>query len=636
MSRGGKTSGAVGVALAVVALLAVGAARSAGEEVATPAAGNPTAPGGAAAVVTAAATAPSGPTRPPVTTTAVPASAAPPTSDTAPPVPVDAPTPTSVAGPPVPADTAPASPVTTTERPAPERVRQVEVPDLRVTLSFAKTSYDIHESAVIRLSVVNAGTGTATRVALSTSGPLSPSWAGNLFPGAALAPGQVVTDTGTVPLIQLTDDGPLTLTATVSADEADADEADNTASATTLVTLVRAPLSGVVYGDADRDSTFEPGEELVGVAVRAAGGTPNRTYETTSGAGGGFTFDELAVGSYWVSARTSTGWRFAGVPARVAPGGDLIISLPGVRPLAEDLSATMAFQPGEAPAGLATPLVVTLTNRGPALTGLVAHCDDSGTSGTRWDALGRNGGGVTVPERSEVRVEVLVGIPVTAPVGGVFTVSCTFDNFYSRPDAVPATASVRVLPGVAELSGSVYATSPGDLCRMSSQCIYLRGGSPGVRVLLRERSTGRVVARTTSTTWGTYTFPPLPPGDYLIDAEGGWRVQVFEQAIRLVVGYNSLRLWVVSASYLITPSSPTGATAVSSTTAPAPAAARAPLPSGSTAGLARTGASTAPALLGAVMVLTGACLIRLSRRCRPPTGGCPAREGVTTRCWRRG
>ncbi|WP_432705045.1 Hsp20/alpha crystallin family protein [Actinokineospora globicatena] len=253
------------------------------------------------------------------------------------------------------------------------------------------------------------------------------------------------------------------------------------------------------------------------------------------------------------------------------------------------------------------------------------------------------------------------------------------DGSSSSTAAVAWAAGARLVAVccIAARAGAPRCT-PGHLCRMSSQCTYLWEAV---------RACGCFCARGRPGAWSPE--PPAPRGGSHLPTAPTRRLsdrcrgRVARPGVRAGHpargGYNSLRLWVVSASYLFTPSSPTSATAVPSTTAraarataerferrlgpnrrghraclagrgdgpdrrlPDPPIAPPPTNLGElppTAPIAPRGCAR-PSGVAPVITARGDLLRRCdrerrSRRRRTPFGGCSVWEGVTTRCWRRG
>ena len=108
----------------------------------------------------------------------------------------------------------------------------------------------------------------------------------------------------------------LTNTAQILSSENDANMTDNTATASTTVSVTTGSITGTLYQDSNGNGSLDTGEPgIAGATVTLDGGT-----NTTTGANGGYTFSGVAAGSHSVNYTVPTGYANTGtrpLPASV-------------------------------------------------------------------------------------------------------------------------------------------------------------------------------------------------------------------------------------------------------------------------------------------------------------------------------
>ncbi|GLZ36946.1 carboxypeptidase-like regulatory domain-containing protein [Actinokineospora sp. NBRC 105648] len=490
-----------------------------------------------------------------------------------------------------------------------------ERPDLRITVAFDKPSYDARDRVVATVTVVNAGPVAATgvRVATKLAKGLSLSW-GDLgrSPGVPLAPGERVAATSDAGIETDAQATSLTLSVVVHSAEQDANPADNAATTTAALVIVRGGLTGVLYGDADRDGVRDPGEALALAPVVAYGGKPFEWHEATTDAQGRFAFPDLPVGEYAVFTQ-SRDWLVVRLTVVVEQGHEVDVVLRGARPVAESLTASLAFaKPNHAVGDLAR-FTITLTNKGSApLTGLRGKC-------TSWEpetiSIGALATGVTVPPGATARFEGTVVISHYGFDYGREEVRCEFTIPPEIFGAASARGFTRVPGGVAPLvTASVLQVAENSpRCGPPQRCGPTRPGTPvaGVEVQLLEEGTGRLVTKATTNAAGGAAFADVPADAYDVRLVGPWKIESMYEGTQLSVrtgesgsngGFHVI--YVIPAPVAPAP------TPVPTATPPAPA----PVAQARSA-LAETGADVIWLAAGGVLaVLSGAFVLAWHRR----------------------
>ncbi|HEY8479102.1 MAG TPA: carboxypeptidase-like regulatory domain-containing protein [Spirillospora sp.] len=203
-----------------------------------------------------------------------------------------------------------AAPVSASPHPA-------RLPDLVVTsATFDRDRYAVGDTARVRITFTNVGRAKARDVRLSGGPAGEPTdleitdW-GGIERGFSVPVGATrrFVVTGTVPAGALTYGG-VAFGYSFRAANGEADDSDNIASARAFVPGGIGGVEGHFFGDLDGDLIMDPGEELGGVRVTAAGrnGVDHRA-QTTTGEDGSFRLDGLPVGEYEVRFDPSAEWQ---------------------------------------------------------------------------------------------------------------------------------------------------------------------------------------------------------------------------------------------------------------------------------------------------------------------------------------
>ncbi|MBM7771265.1 LPXTG-motif cell wall-anchored protein [Actinokineospora baliensis] len=280
--------------------------------------------------------------------------------------------------------------------------------------------------------------------------------------------------------------------------------------------------AGLVYGDRNGNGSPDAGEGLQGVQVSISLGALSR--KTTTDATGRFQFAALPLGSYNLSFwDVPDGWVLPGVVSTIVDGqgSGAHLQLRGVRPLSDQLSATMKFFKPVYNVGDRAEFVVRLRNRGTTdLTGVKAECDRSGGEGPELRAvdLGDLASGVTVPAGDDY-IAVLTG-DVSAEAGeyGAVVLDCDFgidqDDLTGRP---MASVVARVPAPPADLSIVLYND------RNENWNVDAGEPIPGLSISLVDAVTKEVAAVLATDARGQVVFRGLPAGPYRIKVLGPWK-----------------------------------------------------------------------------------------------------------------
>ncbi|XVS64655.1 hypothetical protein ACQPYE_00900 [Actinosynnema sp. CA-299493] len=409
--------------------------------------------------------------------------------------------------------------------PGPEVAEPVEVDGIEVTASFDQAAYDIAEPVTARVKVTNTGVGPRAPVRFvpdwvpSTMLYDHAQW-GPLYPGGLyLWPGEsyevtVVGEprTWTGDLVSLKGrftvgtrgaSVPLDLSAAVSHAVGDA--------------------TILIYGDANANGAFDPGEALPNQSVTVEGGLPTTHHQGDTDATGRYRVEDTPAGNYrvrvWHSSRWALPIDFYDRFTLTAAGATFEVGL--VRP-ADTLTAVIAwdkpaYRPDERPG-----LNVTITNNSGSDRTVHAVCGGVGTpyqieNGEEWGPLGELGGGVPIAERRSWTTTVEETMPAGSPDHGLITASCAFGTrdadgrFRELSPVVKATARVP---------GAVWTTTG----RVVECCGTQGVGVPNATVLLVDPDTNGTAARATADADGVLTFPDLAVGHYTPVVLGPWRV----------------------------------------------------------------------------------------------------------------
>ncbi|GAA3458679.1 hypothetical protein ACFFSW_07485 [Saccharothrix longispora] len=400
-------------------------------------------------------------------------------------------------------------------------VEPLPKPDVRVTASFDKPSYDINEQAKVVVKVVNVGNASA-------SARFVPEWGedrlnydnnqwGDLSPwsGAHLEPGaeRDITLVGTMIWVR---GGVVRLKGVIETAD-DADPSDNVIDVSAAVTHRTGDAVVVVYGDRDLDGVFDDGEELPRIRITFEGGTPRKWVVGETGADGRFLLDDAPAGTYEVYTwDDNTGWVVRKQPDLVVTAGqETTVVYRMVRPLSDELHASGAFDRETYGVDDRVRLTITLSNSGDAPIMAKAFCGSAELpalhSGPAWGPLAQDGAGVEIAPGETRTFTIQETVPEWADDYGMFGVWCDFG-----PDHAGGLPSISDL---ARVPGAVWTVSGRALAGTGTD----PAGIPGVKLVLLDFLTGQPVARTVTGADGGFTFTDLPVGYYTPVLVGPWK-----------------------------------------------------------------------------------------------------------------
>ncbi|MGW6443524.1 SdrD B-like domain-containing protein [Lentzea sp. NPDC055074] len=274
-------------------------------------------------------------------------------------------------------------------------------------------------------------------------------------------------------------------------------------------------ISGVLYGDKNRNGRQDPGEAVQG-EVSVFGGTTRHT--TTSAADGTFAFQSLEPGTYWATYVLKDGWvvhhlQAAGDEVVVTAGRTTEVPVRADRPYSEQLQATASLDRGSYEHPAHAKIKITLTNTSDReIEGIKAACNRPnlgntlGNGGPEWHVF--NTHGVTLAAGEQRTVTIGEKVPEAALTAGVVTLDCDF-----APDAAWITDGPRV-HAEAKVSGRLGHTMVLGEDRNADQRIDADEVVSGAKVVLLNTRTGAPVADRRSGADGKVEFTGLNAGDY--------------------------------------------------------------------------------------------------------------------------
>jgi hypothetical protein len=611
---------AAAATLAVAMSLGVSAGPVFAEEAEPPVSSAPAANSPAPSAPETPTTKPS-PTSRPTQTTEPPSTARP--SPTAKPSPTSVkPSVTAVKDPP-PSEPAPSSvstttPVSTTTSVSAPPTAAEDQPDLRLTVAFGQPSYRQNDPVWVQVSVVNAGTGTATGVRLTDSGTLAAhTWNGFTGMDIVLAPGQTAEGSTWAYIADFTENV-VRLQVEVTAAEPDAEPADNSVTITAPLTVVRGGFRGIAYGDHNRNHVMDPGEALAGLHINASGEGAGWSADTVTDGEGRFAFHDLLAGT-WHVFPSSPDWVFTYPAVEVTGNSEPEVVLRGEYDITGWLTGSGRLSAQTYAAGDTARMIITVVNsgRGP-VPGLTANCwTNDYAQPIGLGELDPAGPGGTVQAASSRTFEITIPVRQEAVVAGYLEVHCRVQppGYYA---GVEVTATARV-PGARAIKSVGYVVTPIYGCGCYPQ--YER--VPGVKVYLRNQVTGAIVARAVSDADGTVVFFDLPADRYDVGIVGPWQGQWGGTPVWLARGGDDgsyFRNWIVivpgpdqpdpdAVPPVAKPPSGNGAVPVR------PGQARPVLAGSETGRLASTGVGVGWLALGGLLTFTaGVALVLGSRR----------------------
>ncbi|MFF4599610.1 SdrD B-like domain-containing protein [Amycolatopsis sp. NPDC001319] len=395
---------------------------------------------------------------------------------------------------------------------------------LVITASVDSGVHLVGKPFPITVTVHNASAETLTAISLYTdqnSGSYvsTDGWGDFGYPGATLAPDETRT---------------LALNATVYSWGGGSPEFDITSTSIPSWDVQPAHLSvpfvdpttttgtlhGVVYGDANGNNAFDPGEGLAGAPVRIYG---DQTLDTVTGADGSFTFADLPARYYQLFSTTlPDGWLFAEANGGFGvTGGDQNVEVRAVRPLSDQFHATATLDRGTYAPGDQAQVTITLTNTGSqALSGISGWCDRLGGSQQElqgwqsWTDLVYPASLTFAPGETRTFTETGT-VPAVANQYGGFGVACDFGPETGGPDGYPSFDLWARVPGAtATSSGWIYHDDNKNFTQDPGEAIA------DTDVSLVDVISGSTTATGTTDADGYVTFTSVPAGRYELKADG--------------------------------------------------------------------------------------------------------------------
>lgn len=416
----------------------------------------------------------------------------------------------------------------------------VFAPDLKASVTFDKETYDISDPVRMTIKVENIGTGINPARGSFNGTPYveeTPSFdylALRDFTQAPIVlwPGESkqITVTG-----QARDGGDdheklrkLRYLVDVGSQNSDPNPANNKAEATANVTWATGSATVTVYGDRNLNGQMDAGEELANRIVGLGGGKPHlNSADGKTDAAGKVRFTNLPAGTHRTYDRydRETGW----IPAEgsgqkeivVNPGDEGTALIRMVRPISDELKASITFDQPSYQRGDRVGLTVSITNNTANTLQVKAFCGGAfgpylGNEGAEWGPFTDKGPGVQVAAGGKVDVHVDTALPAESPDHGYVVVSCAFGP--DNTAGIPFARAMAKVPGVTNtFRGRVVS---GDPTRVNPDAKPV----VGVKLVLLDPETNKPVARTTTDAEGNWVFPDLAVGLYTPVVVGPWRI----------------------------------------------------------------------------------------------------------------
>lgn len=403
-----------------------------------------------------------------------------------------------------------------------------DAPDIEVTAKFEKTSFDAEEPVRAKVVVKHVGTGEAARVTLRRewvpgSLEFDTGQFGELGTGVMMWPGEnrEFNLVGQLPY-HLAGDGEVVLK--VRADGytniTDPNQKNNEAEARAGVNQAKGDLSVVLYGDANGNGKRDAGEELDNTAVFAHGPVTRQSRTDESGRA---VFREVPIGTFQVYGAYGNGWVEPGRTfVAVTAGAENHVEIGAVRAKANGISAWARFVKREYAAGENYELDLTIANHtGADLSGIKAFCSGPGedlaeihNDGAGWGKLAQDGEGVAVPNGHTFTFRVSDVQPKDAPNIGYATIFCTVGPDPAAPDAAQVYDEFQVRGKRGVGLAQVVREDPNGNVPVTD-----------LPVVLVDKNTHEVVARTITDENGVFSVRDLPVGRYDVVVEGPWLVE---------------------------------------------------------------------------------------------------------------
>ncbi|QRP51030.1 hypothetical protein I6J71_29845 [Amycolatopsis sp. FDAARGOS 1241] len=287
-------------------------------------------------------------------------------------------------------------------------------------------------------------------------------------------------------------------------------------------TTTTGSLHGVLYGDRNENNAVDAGEGLAGAPVEIHGDT---TLDTVTGADGSFEFADLPARYYqlfthdlpdgWVLPDTNIGFDVS--------GGDQNAEVRAVRPLSDQLKATVSADRDSYAPGDQARVTFTLTNTGSRpLSGISGACNRLGgsqyqlTGWQSWTDLVYPASLTFAPGETRTFTEIGT-VPAAADQYGGFAVDCDFGPEMGNLEGNPAVnlwARVPGEPGVT--SGWIYHDDNKNYTLDPGEAIA------DTAVSLVDIISGQTAATGTTDADGHVSFGSVPAGRYDLEVADGW------------------------------------------------------------------------------------------------------------------
>ncbi|TQM78958.1 hypothetical protein FHX81_1249 [Saccharothrix saharensis] len=398
--------------------------------------------------------------------------------------------------------------------------------DLRLETWFEKDGYFLDEEVIVHARVTNVGTTTANPVWVGSTGEsLHHYWTGFGQGAGPVEPGQAVEGKLTSHIIGIVD--LLTIEVSTGAtDQDDANPADNIATITAPVTVVRGDYSGTFYGDRNVNGVMEPHEALAGLELSISSVERNYRYRTTTDEAGRFAFRDVPRSTYRTFIDLE-GWQFRLPDVEVGRGVDPDVLIRGEYLPDRVLTATAAFDRPTYGIGDTAVLSLGLTNGGrgtvPNITAIAVAYGQVPVDLGKFDQYGP---GVTLLPGETGRVDVHIPVDDRVADLGTIKVTVTFGSPPFGSGSVQASAIARVpgrrlavVQGTLGLPWSYTGLGVGVLGPPPYGRVV-----PDTKVYLRDQATGAVSFRDTTDRFGKFEFFDVQVGLYTVGVVGPWRI----------------------------------------------------------------------------------------------------------------
>ena len=415
------------------------------------------------------------------------------------------------------------------EVPDPSKV----APDIAVTAAFDRATYEGTELARVTVKVENKGTAAGyARFVDDIQKPQDRlmydlrQWGDftSYAKQVVLQPGEsrVVVITGEIPWYS---SNTVSFSANIEIYN-DSDQSNNKVQIKAGVQRLTGNVEVLAYGDKNGNGKYDSGEEFGDLDVTLAGVRTSYSMQKRTDATGRARFDNVQIGTYRTYSYFRDGWiggTYDSATGTISADATTVIELRAVRPLSDKFTATAKFGKAVYAAGEDYSIDLTLTNNtGAALEGVAATCHDPGAvgAGPGWGDVREGGPGIRL-EDGETRIIRVTGPqPEGAADAGFLGVSCDFGPRPSQSGYPTAVAWAQVPGKTAGAKGRLVHDDENDGS-------FEGDGVAKTAVVLVDRITKKVTARTISGDDGGFAFTDVPVGEYEPVVVGPWKAQVY-------------------------------------------------------------------------------------------------------------